>query len=220
MDLPGKIPTNEPEASCLPGSAGVPPANVAERRGRRDVRAPRRGQEGIEYQTRTASFSPQGVILIRRPSRCEAADERPKSATCPGNHAAGLERIAQNRDSHTPLEDLPPRRFLSLPCRHTAGFILELPLKTDAADEQACAIILDAGRNIGNAVLGEGLRRFDLMRESRAYRAARKMSRGDPPSAKPERTNSSVCSAVERGKPLASVRGGFTQSRPMLRRRP
>jgi hypothetical protein len=69
--------------------------------------------------------------------------------------------------------------------KHTASFILELPLKTDPADERACAIILDAGRNIGNAVLGEGLHRLDLMRESRAYRAARKMSRGEPRS--PER---------------------------------
>jgi hypothetical protein len=66
-----------------------------------------------------------------------------------------------------------------MPRKH-ASFILELPLKTDPGDERACAIILDAGRNIGNAVLGEGLRRLDLMRESRAYRAARKMSRGEP----------------------------------------
>jgi putative transposase len=55
-----------------------------------------------------------------------------------------------------------------MPRKHTASFILELPMKTDPADERACAIILDAGRNIGNAALGEGLRRLDLMRESRA----------------------------------------------------
>jgi hypothetical protein len=48
------------------------------------------------------------------------------------------------------------------------------------ADERACAIMLEAARNIGNAVLGEGLRRLDLMRESKAYQAARKMSRGEP----------------------------------------
>jgi hypothetical protein len=72
-----------------------------------------------------------------------------------------------------------------MPRKHTASFILELPLKTDPADERACTIILDAGRNIGNAVLGEGLHRLDLMGESRAYRAARKMSRGEPRS--PER---------------------------------
>jgi hypothetical protein len=55
-----------------------------------------------------------------------------------------------------------------MPRKHTASFILELPMKTDPADERACAIILDAGRNIGNAALDEGLRRLDLMRESRA----------------------------------------------------
>jgi hypothetical protein len=54
-----------------------------------------------------------------------------------------------------------------MPRKHTASFILELPLKTDPADERACAIILDAGRNIGNAVLGEGLpSRFDAGIES------------------------------------------------------
>jgi hypothetical protein len=64
--------------------------------------------------------------------------------------------------------------------RRTSSFILELPLGASAADEQACAVILDAARNIGNAVLGEGLRRLDLMRESRSYRAARRMPRGVP----------------------------------------
>jgi putative transposase len=40
--------------------------------------------------------------------------------------------------------------------------------------------MLDAARNIANVVLGEGVRRLDLMRESKAYQAARKMSRGEP----------------------------------------
>jgi hypothetical protein len=42
-----------------------------------------------------------------------------------------------------------------MPRKHTASFILESPLKTAPGDERACPIILDAGRNIGNAVLGE-----------------------------------------------------------------
>jgi hypothetical protein len=63
-----------------------------------------------------------------------------------------------------------------MPRKHTASFILELPLKTDPGDERACAIILDTGRSIGNAVHGDGL----PIRESRTYRAARKMSRGEP----------------------------------------
>jgi putative transposase len=52
--------------------------------------------------------------------------------------------------------------------KRTPCFILELPLRTRPADERACAIRLDAAHNIANAVLGEGLRRFDLMRESKA----------------------------------------------------
>jgi putative transposase len=67
-----------------------------------------------------------------------------------------------------------------MPRKRTPSFILELPLRTSPADERACAIMLDAARNIANAVLGEGLRRLDLMRESKAYQAARKMSRGEP----------------------------------------
>jgi hypothetical protein len=67
-----------------------------------------------------------------------------------------------------------------MPRKRTPSFILELPLRTSPADERACAIMLDAARNIGDAVLGEGLRRLDLMRESKAYQPARKMSRGEP----------------------------------------
>jgi hypothetical protein len=67
-----------------------------------------------------------------------------------------------------------------MPRKPTPSFILELPLRTSPADERARAIMLDAARNIGNAVLGEGLRRLDLMRKSKAYQAARKMSRGEP----------------------------------------
>jgi putative transposase len=60
-----------------------------------------------------------------------------------------------------------------MPRKHTPSFILELPLRTSPADERSCAII-------GNAALGEGLRRLDLMRESKAYQAARRMPRGAP----------------------------------------
>jgi putative transposase len=72
------------------------------------------------------------------------------------------------------------------PYFHPRTFILELPLRTLPADERAWAIMLDAARNIANAVHGEGLRRLDLMRESKAHQAARKMSRGEPRS--PART--------------------------------
>jgi putative transposase len=66
-----------------------------------------------------------------------------------------------------------------MPGKRTSSFILELPLRVSPADERACTIMLDAARNIGNAVLGEGLRRLDLTRESKAYQAARKMLRGE-----------------------------------------
>jgi putative transposase len=67
--------------------------------------------------------------------------------------------------------------------KHTPSFILELPLRTTRADERECAIVLDAARNVGNAILGEGLRRLDRMRQSKAYQAARKMPHGAPRSA-------------------------------------
>jgi putative transposase len=57
----------------------------------------------------------------------------------------------------------------------TPSFIAEFPLRTTPADERA---LLDAGRNIYNAALGEALRRLDLMRESRAWQAARKAPKG------------------------------------------
>jgi putative transposase len=65
-----------------------------------------------------------------------------------------------------------------MPRKHTSSFILELLLRTTAADDRVCTIGLEAARNIANAVLGEGRRRADLMRQSKAYQAARKMPRG------------------------------------------
>ena len=64
--------------------------------------------------------------------------------------------------------------------KSTPSFILELPLWTTATDERALAIRLDAARNIYNACLGEALHRRDRMRESKAWRAARKLSKGPP----------------------------------------
>jgi putative transposase len=62
----------------------------------------------------------------------------------------------------------------------TPSFVLELPLRTAAADNRALAIRLDAARNIYNACLGEALRRLDLMRQSKAWQAAGKLARGRP----------------------------------------
>jgi len=64
--------------------------------------------------------------------------------------------------------------------KSTPSFVLELPLRTTAADERALAIRLDAARNIYNACLAEALRRLDCMRESKAWQAARKLPKGPP----------------------------------------
>jgi hypothetical protein len=70
-----------------------------------------------------------------------------------------------------------------MPRKTKPPFIVELALQTSQADANACAVALDAARNIYNAALGEGLRRLDLMRQSKAYQAARTMPKGQPKSA-------------------------------------
>ncbi len=65
----------------------------------------------------------------------------------------------------------------------TASFVAEFPLRTTQADERALAIRLEAARHIYNAALGEALRRLGLMRESKAWQAARLMPPGAPESA-------------------------------------
>ena len=59
--------------------------------------------------------------------------------------------------------------------KKTPSFIAEFALLTAPGDERELAIRLDAARNIYNACLGEALRRLDLMRESKAWRAAQAM---------------------------------------------
>jgi hypothetical protein len=78
--------------------------------------------------------------------------------------APALRPAGQRRRRRFLLEANQRRRYLiALPRKHTPSFILELPLRTSPADKRACAIMLDAARNIGNAALGEGLRRLDLI---------------------------------------------------------
>jgi hypothetical protein len=57
----------------------------------------------------------------------------------------------------------------------TDTFILELPLVITEQDETALLSRFRVGQMIYNAVLGEALRRLGLMRQSRAWQAARKM---------------------------------------------
>jgi putative transposase len=60
----------------------------------------------------------------------------------------------------------------------TASFICELPLRATPTAERELLIRLDGARMIYNACLGESLRRLAQLRESRAYKDARQMSKG------------------------------------------
>lgn len=60
----------------------------------------------------------------------------------------------------------------------TPSFILELPLETTLAQESAILVRLDAGRQMYNACLGEGLMRLDLLRQSKEYRRTVKLPKG------------------------------------------
>lgn len=62
----------------------------------------------------------------------------------------------------------------------TDTFIHEIPLKTTPHDEAVLDVRLEAARNLYNACLRESLRRVDLMRESKAYQAARNLPKGKP----------------------------------------
>ena len=55
----------------------------------------------------------------------------------------------------------------------TPSFVAEFPLRATPADERALSVRLEAARHLYNAVLGEALRRLNLMRESKAWQAAR-----------------------------------------------
>ena len=63
------------------------------------------------------------------------------------------------------------------------SFVLELPLVVSPHENRALAVRFEAGRQLYNAVLGESLRRLDLMKQSKAWAAARKMPKGAPKSA-------------------------------------
>ena len=62
------------------------------------------------------------------------------------------------------------------------SFVLELPLVANPHESRVLAVRFEAGRQLYNAVLGESLRRLDLMKQSKAWGAARKMPQGAPKS--------------------------------------
>ena len=59
--------------------------------------------------------------------------------------------------------------------KKTPSFTAEFPLVVTPAEAHELSIRLEAARQIYNAGLGEALRRLDLMRESKAWQAARKI---------------------------------------------
>lgn len=72
----------------------------------------------------------------------------------------------------------------------TPSFVTELPLKTSPAQERALLIRLDCARQVYNACLGEALKWVALLRQSKAYQAARKLPRG--PKGSPQAKTRSV----------------------------
>ncbi len=62
-----------------------------------------------------------------------------------------------------------------MPRASTPSFVCELPLVTVSDDERRLCIRLDCARQIYNAVLGESLKRLALLRQSKAFQAARAM---------------------------------------------
>ncbi len=62
------------------------------------------------------------------------------------------------------------------------SFVLELPLAVSPHESRVLSSRFEAGRQLYNAVLGEAVRRVDLMKQSRAWAAARKMPKGPPKS--------------------------------------
>jgi putative transposase len=60
----------------------------------------------------------------------------------------------------------------------TPSFVTELALRLDPSQERRLLARLEAARQVYNACLGESLKRLRLLRQSKAYRAARKMPRG------------------------------------------
>ena len=62
-----------------------------------------------------------------------------------------------------------------MPRVRTLSFVAEFPLQTTAADEKTLDTRLNAARHLYNACLQECLRRLDLMKQSKAWQAARAM---------------------------------------------
>src|ERR671924_2229350 len=60
-----------------------------------------------------------------------------------------------------------------MPPAKTSSFVCELPLMLVGDDARRLRIRLDCARQVYNAVLGESLKRLDLLRQARGFQAAR-----------------------------------------------
>ena len=66
----------------------------------------------------------------------------------------------------------------SMPRAVKPTFITELPLVVSKAQDSVLLGRFEAGRRLFNAVMGDGLKALSLMRESKAWAAARAMAKG------------------------------------------
>ena len=66
------------------------------------------------------------------------------------------------------------------PPRRTPSFVCEVPLRVHPREERILLARLEAARQAYNACLGEARKQVQLVRESKAFRAARTLSKGDP----------------------------------------
>lgn len=70
-----------------------------------------------------------------------------------------------------------------MPRSTTPIFITEVPLRANASEEKVLLARLEAGRQLYNAVLGEAVRRVNLIKQSKTYQQACKLPRlidGEP----------------------------------------
>ena len=64
-----------------------------------------------------------------------------------------------------------------MPKKRTPSFITEIPLKIDSAQESELLSKFEASRQLYNASLGEAMTRMQLVRDSEAFKIAKKISR-------------------------------------------
>ncbi len=66
-----------------------------------------------------------------------------------------------------------------MPRKSTPSFITEIPLKVDSAQESEILSRFEAARQLYNACLDEAMIRMQLVRDSQAFKIAKKISRAN-----------------------------------------